>query len=158
VWETVKEAKTELEHGPSRRAHHTVCESQETLFFFGGESLDGGDSLAPNELDSFNTSTCVCVVLARYAIVPALTERSHTTETYTWSREVMQGYPPSARKNHSAELVGNQMYLFGGVGLDGVLCPPDMYILDLGTYLTSLPLSILSSCRHPHARGARGCV
>ena len=45
----------------------------------------------------------------------------------------MQGYPPSARKHHAAEVVGNQMYVFGGVDSDGTLCPPDMHILDLGT-------------------------
>ncbi|ELR21371.1 kelch repeat-containing protein [Acanthamoeba castellanii str. Neff] len=107
--ETAEEGEAELECGPGRRAHHTVCATNGLLYFFGGVSTSDETRLAPHELDIFNT------------------------ETNKWSREPMQGYPPSARKHHAAEVVGNQMYVFGGVDSDGTLCPPDMYILDLAS-------------------------
>jgi len=59
-----------------------------------------------------------------------------------WSREAIQGHQPPERWHHSAEIVGNQMYIFGGIDSSGSLCAPDMYIVDLG----NSPLSFVRAC------------
>jgi hypothetical protein len=56
--ETAEEGEAELECGPGRRAHHTVCATNGLLYFFGGVSTSDETRLAPHELDIFNTGVC----------------------------------------------------------------------------------------------------
>ncbi|KAF0691290.1 Aste57867_17468 [Aphanomyces stellatus] len=51
----------------------------------------------------------------------------------TWCQVKCEGKPPAPRYNHSATLIGNKMFVFGGKGDKGVLFR-DMYYLDLESW------------------------
>jgi len=56
----------------------------------------------------------------------------------TWSKPKTRGNPPPPRYGHTATLVeGDKLYIIGGMGEKGQACT-DVYILNVGAYLTLL--------------------
>lgn len=51
-------------------------------------------------------------------------------ETSTWHTIKVRGQPPAPRYQHSATLIGNRMFVYGGRGENGVVFK-DMHFLDL---------------------------
>lgn len=52
-----------------------------------------------------------------------------------WVKARVNGTPPVPRHSHTATLVGNRIFIFGGWGGNWRL--NDLWMLDTGTHLTS---------------------
>ncbi|KAH9115399.1 hypothetical protein LEN26_010864 [Aphanomyces euteiches] len=95
---------------PSARGGHTMLLAGQRLVLFGGHYF-GGDG----------------------AFVYLNDTHALDLETSTWCQVKCQGKPPAPRYNHSATLVGNKMFVFGGKGGKGTLFR-DMHYLDLESW------------------------
>eukprot|EP00092_Neocalanus_flemingeri_P007660 GFUD01008272.1.p1 GENE.GFUD01008272.1~~GFUD01008272.1.p1 ORF type:complete len:401 (-),score=117.36 GFUD01008272.1:98-1300(-) len=95
-----------LSSWPYQRYGHTVVARGDACYLFGGRN----DEAACNLLFTFNTST------------------------YQWTRPVVEGDVPGARDGHSAAIIGNYMYVFGGYEEIIERFGQDVYRLDLTCY------------------------
>ncbi len=121
--------------------YHTATAVEKKIFFFGGIVIDDlkkdnmklglKAKLASNDMTILDTGTQFFAIGIVFWL-PLVHKFLHATETMKWSKEVIQGYPPPPRKFHTSTLVGNQLYIFGGVDENNTLCSNDMYILDIG--------------------------
>jgi len=102
---------------PYQRYGHTVVASGDTCYLFGGRN----DEAACNLLFTFSTST------------------------YQWSRPQVEGDVPGERDGHSADIIGNYMYVFGGYEEIIERFGQDVYRLDL----TSFTWKLLSCIGEP---------
>ena len=59
-------------------------------------------------------------------------------KSYRWKRPLVQGDIPGERDGHSAAIVGNYMYVFGGYEENYERFGQDVYRLDLDTYTWKL--------------------
>ena len=60
------------------------------------------------------------------------------TKTHTWTRPEVHGDIPGERDGHSAAIVGNFMYVFGGYEEHFERFGQDVYRLDLNTFTWKL--------------------
>jgi len=100
----------QLECWPYQRYDHTVVATKDTCYLFGG----GNDEIYCNVLYTF------------------------CTNTYRWSRPSVKGDIPGERDGHSAAIIGNYMYVFGGYEESIERFGQDVYRLDLSTYTWKL--------------------
>lgn len=111
-WTEVKKSKDELEleDWPYQRYGHTVVSRGTKCYLFGGRN----DEAACNLLFTF------------------------CTRTYTWSRPEVYGDIPGERDGHSACVIGDFMYIFGGYEENFERFGQDVYRLDLNTFTWKL--------------------
>jgi len=102
--------REELECWPYQRYGHTVVARGDTCYLFGGRN----DEAACNLLYTF------------------------CTNTYQWSKPRVEGDIPGERDGHSAAIIGNHMYVFGGYEEIIERFGQDVYRLDLSTYTWKL--------------------
>ena len=60
------------------------------------------------------------------------------TATFTWTRPAVQGRIPGARDGHSACVINNKMYIFGGYEEEIEQFSNDVHALDFNTMTWSL--------------------
>jgi len=108
---------------PSARAGHTATQVNSKMFLFGGG--DGSNHYL-NDLHILDT------------------------ETMSWSQAYVAGTTPAARSRHTATLVENKLYIFGGG--DDSRVYNDMYVLDTETMAWSRPQvsGVIPSLRWGH--------
>ncbi|KAL1500249.1 hypothetical protein AB1Y20_012917 [Prymnesium parvum] len=82
---------------PSPREGHTASIVGETMVVFGGAGLDTDDT-SINLSDVHMLDTC----------------------TFTWSQPAMHGSIPQERRYHTASVVGDKIYIFGGQYYDPI--------------------------------------
>ncbi|XP_037499359.1 kelch domain-containing protein 3 isoform X1 [Rhipicephalus sanguineus] len=92
---------------PFQRYGHTVMAYGDYAYLWGGRNDDGA-----------------CNILYRF-----------DTNTLTWSRPKVCGHVPGARDGHSACVMGNRMYVFGGFEEQADRFSQDVHYLDLDTML-----------------------
>ncbi|XP_037575963.1 kelch domain-containing protein 3-like isoform X1 [Dermacentor silvarum] len=92
---------------PFQRYGHTVVAYGDYAYLWGGRNDDGA-----------------CNILYRF-----------DTNTLTWSRPKVCGHVPGARDGHSACVMGNRMYVFGGFEEQADRFSQDVHYLDLETML-----------------------
>ncbi|KAH8028624.1 hypothetical protein HPB51_017842 [Rhipicephalus microplus] len=92
---------------PFQRYGHTVMGYGDYAYLWGGRNDDGA-----------------CNTLYRF-----------DTNTLTWSRPKVCGHVPGARDGHSACVMGNRMYVFGGFEEQADRFSQDVHYLDLDTML-----------------------
>jgi len=111
-WSEVSKPKDaeKLENWPYQRYGHTVVAKGSTCYLFGGRNDDN----ACNMLFTF------------------------CTKTHTWTRPEVHGDIPGERDGHSAAIVGNFMYVFGGYEEHFERFGQDVYRLDLDTFTWKL--------------------
>jgi len=102
--------REELGCWPYQRYGHTVVARGDTCYLFGGRN----DEAACNLLYTF------------------------CTNTYQWSKPRVEGDIPGERDGHSAAIIGNHMYVFGGYEEIIERFGQDVYRLDLSTYTWKL--------------------
>jgi len=100
----------ELDDWPYQRYGHTVVAKGSTCYLFGGRN----DENACNLLFTF------------------------CTKTHTWSRPEVEGEIPGERDGHSATIVGDHMFVFGGYEENYERFGQDVYRLDLNTFTWKL--------------------
>jgi len=89
---------------PTPRSGHSMTTYEGELYLFGGCELD---IKCNNDLLKYNAGTSI------------------------WETLETQGAKPEGREGHSATLVGNKLYVFGGSSLGKLL--EDVFVLDLDT-------------------------
>ncbi|KAL1414149.1 hypothetical protein MTO96_000968 [Rhipicephalus appendiculatus] len=95
---------------PFQRYGHTVMAYGDYAYLWGGRNDDGA-----------------CNVLYRF-----------DTNTLTWSRPKVCGHVPGARDGHSACVMGNRMYVFGGFEEQADRFSQDVHYLDLGHHAVAV--------------------
>jgi len=95
---------------PYQRYGHTVVSRGSTCYLFGGRN----DEAACNQLYTF------------------------CTKTFRWRRPRVAGEVPGERDGHSAAIIGEQMYVFGGYEETMERFGQDVYRLDLGNFTWQL--------------------
>jgi len=95
---------------PYQRYGHTVVARGDTCYLFGGRN----DEAACNHLFTF------------------------CTNTYQWTKPGVEGDIPGERDGHSAAIIGNYMYVFGGYEEIIERFGQDVYRLDLSSYAWKL--------------------
>jgi len=70
------------------------------------------------------------------------------TKTNLWARPSVHGEKPSERANHSACVINNSMYIFGGSGLETQLSRQQVYKLNLNSFEWSLVRTRVSTVIH----------
>jgi len=111
-WSEVTKPKeeAELSKWPFQRYGHTVVARGSTCYLFGGRN----DEAACNLLFTF------------------------CSKTHTWSRPQVSGDIPGERDGHSAAIIGQHMYVFGGYEETVERYGQDVYRLDLTTFTWKL--------------------
>jgi N-acetylneuraminic acid mutarotase len=94
----------DTESAPSSRSGHSLLPYNNTLVLFGG--CNSG-SLCYNDVQVYSFQDAA------------------------WSRIQTSGTAPRAREGHSANIVANEMFIFGGASMQSLL--NDLYALDLDT-------------------------
>jgi len=111
-WTEIKKPKDDLdlEDWPYQRYGHTVVSRGRTCYLFGGRN----DEAACNLLYTF------------------------CTQTHTWARPEVTGDIPGQRDGHSACVIGDFMFVFGGYEENIERFGQDVYRLDLNTFTWKL--------------------
>lgn len=102
---TLVPCQSNLEDVPFQRYGHTVVAYGDYAYLWGGRNDDGA-----------------CNILYRF-----------DTNTMTWSRPAVTGAIPGARDGHSACVMENRMYVFGGYEEQADRFSQDVHMLDFDT-------------------------
>lgn len=109
---------------PIEREGHTSVTIGAQVYIFGGTWVDDEDnSIYLNDLHRLT---------------------AEVVERPTWDQPVASGEPPIPREGHTASVVGSQMVVFGGAGLDfeeRSINLNDLHVLDTETMAWSQPQS-----------------
>lgn len=137
---------------PTPRMHHGAVVVGESMFIFGGQTVDA----IKNDLfeysfelscwnfvgvfeDNFRRNfACVefngkMLIMGGYSGGPHNDIIQYNTESGSWAKLVTkEGQSPSKRSGHTANIYGNKMVVFGGLGSDG--SQNDLYELSMGLF------------------------
>jgi len=139
---------------PSRRGYHRSVLIGSNIYVLGGS--DGQECF--NDVQMLDTNTFIWSKLPIAESSPLL---SHTANhlgnyilvhgghnstdyintlhlldlrTLEWETPPLSGTPPAPRGYHTMSLCGHRLWMIGGY--DGTVCFPDVWILDLGVFVT----------------------
>jgi hypothetical protein len=133
------EVRSAAQGSPAARYAHSAVAFRGLLYIFGGY---GGDDAWLNDLWVLDTQ--------------AIRVRDQRKAAMTWFRPQTTGSPPPPRAAHTANIVGQKLYIFGGN--NGSIRLNDLYSLDTQTMTWKKETcggSRSSMHPRPHARSVR---
>ncbi|CAB0002345.1 unnamed protein product [Nesidiocoris tenuis] len=141
---------------PFQRYGHTAVAYGKNIFIWGGRN----DTYACNQLFVFDTGRFYLQIPVHSSLpgCRGIKIRPFSAETWSWSQPQVSGVIPCSRDGHSACVIGNTMYIFGGYEEEFERYSQDVYALNLDTYCWNYIVTQgqLPDCRDFHTSTAIG--